>query len=116
MSYTVLNPFGMDRVINTVGETTSRIAENISPENIVGTVEKSSKILISNVKDRLGTIVIGSLTLIAGLVWNEAFNAIINNYVPVEYRSANNAKVKFIYAFVLTIVVIIIISVLLQYP
>jgi hypothetical protein len=106
----VFKPFGLDKVINRVGETTSKFAENIRPGNIVGTVENSSIAIVSNVKQKLPAIVVGSLTLIAGLVWNDAFNAIINRYVPAEYRAASNAKVKFIYALVLTIVVIMVIS------
>ena len=66
-------------------------------------------------KEKLPAIVIGSLTLIAGLTWNDAFNSLINRYVPVQYRQADNVKVKVLYAFFLSIVIVVIISAIIQY-
>ncbi len=116
MSYLAMRPFGVDKfadkLTDSIGKTTSSIVEKVNVENIVGTAKQTSSAIVSNLRERLPAIIIGSLSLIAGLVWNDAFNAIINKYVPSEYRSADNAKVKFIYALCLTIAVIIIISII----
>jgi hypothetical protein len=116
MAYTTLTPYGLDKITSKIGETTSSIADKFNVGNIVGTVEKTSYVITSNLRDKMPSIVTTSLLLIASLTLNDAFTSLINQYVPPQYRSADNVKVKFVYALVLTIVIIIIISVLLQYP
>ena len=71
--------------------------------------------IATNVKSKLPAIIIASLTLIAGLAWNDAFTAIVNYYVPEKYRDTNSAWIKLIYALIFTIVVIIIISIILYW-
>lgn len=116
MEYIPLQPYGTNIIKQKLGETTSAIAEKINVGNLVGTVEKTSLTIASNIRSKMPAIIIGSLTLIATLTWNDALNSIINQYVPPKYRSADNAKIKFVYALVLTIISIAIISILLQYP
>jgi hypothetical protein len=82
---------------------------------IVGVMDTSAIYFGSNFKTKLPEIIIASLTLIAGLVWNNTFTIIIDNYVPIEYRDGGNVIVKFIYAFVLTVIVVILISIILMY-
>jgi len=81
-------------------------------ETIVGFIPFNAA---NNVKSRLPMIIIGSLTLIASLSWNDAFQSLINQYVPEEYRGTKNAWVKVLYAFVLTLVIIMVMSVILKY-
>lgn len=68
-----------------------------------------------NVRSKLPTIIIGSLTLVASLSWNDAFQSLINQYVPEEYRGTKNAWIKVLYAFVLTLVIIVVMSAILKY-
>lgn len=69
----------------------------------------------SNLKSKMPIIIIGSLTFIAGLAWNDAFTALIDNYIPKEYLSAHNAWFKIAYAFTLTVIIIIVISLMLKF-
>ena len=52
-----------------------------------------------NLKNKMPLIIIGSLTFIAGLAWNNAFIALIDYYVPKEYVNKDNAWFKILYAF-----------------
>lgn len=100
---------------------------NISPSSTnydfatstIGTLSDTSTVVLanvaSNVKVRLPMIVASSLSLIAGLAWNSFFNSIINYYVPEEYRKTYSAWIKVIYAFILTAIIIIVISIILYY-
>ncbi len=67
----------------------------------------------TNFKKQLPVIIVGSLTLIATLSWNDAIKAIIDKYIPPEYKNSENAWFKVLYAFILTCIIIIIISVIL---
>ena len=69
----------------------------------------------NNMKNKMPVIIIGSLTFIAGLAWNNAFNALIDNYIPKEYRDRNNAWFKVLYAFILTTIIIVIISLIVKF-
>lgn len=51
------------------------------------------------------TIMVGALVLIAGLAWNTAFEALFNAYL----RPGNAALAKFLYAIILTTIVIVIV-------
>lgn len=66
----------------------------------------------TNFKKQLPVIVVGSLTLISTLSWNDAIKALIDKYIPPEYKNSENAWFKVLYAFVLTSIVIIIISII----
>lgn len=82
------------------------------PETIIAAMPLS---LIKDVKSKMPTIIIGSLTLIAGLAWNDAFKAIIDYYVPVQYKNSANVWFKTFYAFILSTIIIILISILLKF-
>lgn len=92
---------------------------NLSPEmaaSLMGNFAATTgEVIGSNLKKRLPTIVVGSLTLIAGIAWNNGFKALIDQYIPPEYSSSRNVKIKFFYALLLTIIIIIIISILIKY-
>jgi hypothetical protein len=66
--------------------------------------------LHGNIQKTLPAIIIGSLTIVAGLAWNNAFIAIINQYIPADNQT--NAWFKVVYAFVLTMIIIVVISVI----
>lgn len=66
-----------------------------------------------NLKKKLPEIVVTSLTLIAGLAWNDAFNTLINHYNPTE-KTKGSYLYKFLYAFIITLLFIIIITVVLS--
>lgn len=68
----------------------------------------------SNLRKKLPAIIIGSMSLVVGLSWNEAIKSIIDQYIPEKYRKNENALAKIIYATVLTIIVIIIVSFMIE--
>lgn len=68
----------------------------------------------SNVATKLPTIIIASLTLVAGLAWNDGFQAIIDQYVPEKYQKSHNAWFKILYAFLLTLIIVIVITIILM--
>ena len=78
-----------------------------------------NSISLSDVKNdiskQLPSIVIGSLTLVAGLAWNNAIQASINYYVPEKYRETNVVFAKICYAFILTMIIIAIIGIISKF-
>lgn len=70
--------------------------------------------IANNIKTKLPTIIIGSLTLVASLAWNEAFKAMIDQYIPENYKNKQNAWSKVLYAFVITCIIIIAITFILK--
>jgi hypothetical protein len=69
-----------------------------------------------NLSTRTPEIIIGSLSLIAGLAWNNAFIAVIDYYFPGS-QSASGYLFKFLYAVIITILFIVLISlILLVFP
>lgn len=70
--------------------------------------------LAKDVKTKMPTIIVGSLTLIASLAWNDAFKGLIDYYVPEKYKAGTNAWFKIVYAFFLSTIIIIIISLILK--
>lgn len=90
------------------------VAHNMSG-NILESVYATGSFIGTNLKTRLPIILIGSLTLIATLNWNQSINALIDQYVPPDYSKATNTRMKFLYTFVLTVIIIIIISLLVKY-
>ena len=71
--------------------------------------------LKNNFKKQVPTIIVGSLTLIATLAWNEAIKSLIDKYVPPEYKDSQNAWYKVFYAFILTTIIVIVIGVILEF-
>lgn len=67
--------------------------------------------LTGDIENKLPPIIIGSFMLVAGLAWNDAVISAINYYVPENYRNSDNVLYKFLYAFCMSIIIIIMISV-----
>lgn len=62
-----------------------------------------------NLRSKTPEIIIGSLSLIAGLAWNNAFSTLINHYFPVG-ASSGSYLFKFLYAIVITIIFVAVIT------
>jgi len=69
----------------------------------------------NNIQKQLPAIIVGSLTLTASLAWNDSFKALIDQYVPDQYKNGKNAWFKMLYAFILTLVIVLVISIILAY-
>jgi hypothetical protein len=63
---------------------------------------------------RMPAIIITSLTLTAGLAWNDTIQSFINYYIPEDSKKEMNIWMKLIYVICLSIVIIIIIDFLVR--
>lgn len=68
-----------------------------------------------NMKLNTLAIVMSSLTVVAGLAWNDAIKAIIDKYIPPDYKKSKNVWVKALYALIVTLIVVFMISLILSY-
>ena len=59
----------------------------------------------SNVKEKTLSYILAAFGLVAGLAWNEAVKALIEYFYPA---SQNNLTAKFLYAILVTLIVVII--------
>jgi hypothetical protein len=62
-----------------------------------------------NLKNETPYILVGSLILIAGLAWNEAFKTLIDYIAPASLTS-RHVWYKIIYAALLTVVIVFVIT------
>lgn len=60
----------------------------------------------SEVSDRVATYIIGGLGVVVGLAWNEAIKGAIEYFYPLA--SANSIWAKFLYATILTVIVVLV--------
>lgn len=70
----------------------------MEPEQRIGTFREARR----NIRKRMFTYIGGGLGLVIGLAWNEAIAALIKSVFPNE---THTIVAKFIYAFILTVVV-----------
>lgn len=96
--------------MSTLSEKSTRITSSI-----IDSVGTTTHFVTGNVNKYMPTIIISSLTIIAGLSWNSTFDSIINKYVPADTLKTYNAWLKVLYAFTLSIVIIIMISAITYY-
>ena len=68
-------------------------------------VNEESKKLKGEVSDKVSGYILGALGLVAGLAWNEAVKALIDSFFPPD--ASGGVAAKFIYAIVITLVVVI---------
>lgn len=69
--------------------------------------KKRSKRFEQEVKIKTFTYITAALGFVAGLAWNEAIKTLIETWFPGD---TNSVIAKFIYAFVITIMVVILTS------
>lgn len=78
--------------------------QNIS-HSIRDRVKKESGKVAKEIKKQTISYVVASLGLIAGLAWNEAIKSLIEHLFPLN---KNSVIIKFIYAGLITIVIVLI--------
>jgi Na+/H+ antiporter NhaC len=54
-------------------------------------------------------IIILALVFVAIFTWRDAIEAVIDAYVPAQYRQEHNAWFHVLYAFILTVILILVI-------
>lgn len=82
-------------------------------ERLSNLKDKGSEIT-NEVRDRGATYIVAGLGIVVGLAWNEAIKALIDYFYPLA--SANSIFAKFLYAIVLTIIVVIVTTYIVKAP
>ncbi len=73
--------------------------------------------LITHFKSEMPAIIIGTLSLIAGLALNDAVSTAIDEYYPKYDKSRKNSRYKLIYAaFLITIFAVLVCIILRMDP
>lgn len=68
-------------------------------------IKNESAKISKQVREKTFGFIITAFSLVAGLAWNEAIQALINNFFKLN---KNSILAKFIYAFVLTLILTLI--------
>ncbi|MFZ2189675.1 MAG: DUF5654 family protein [Candidatus Magasanikiibacteriota bacterium] len=58
------------------------------------------------VRQKVATFILAGFGLVAGLAWNEAIKGLIDRYFPLA--SGGGLLAKFLYAFIITIVIVVV--------
>lgn len=70
--------------------------------------------ITNEVRDRSMTYIAGGLGIVVGLAWNEAIKALIDYFYPLS--SANSILAKFLYAAILTAIVVVVTMYIVRPP
>ncbi len=74
-------------------------------QNQIEKLREESEILKKEIKSKIITYMGAAFGLIAGLAWNDAITSLIDYFFPL---SKNSIFAKFIYAFIVTVIVVLI--------
>lgn len=72
-------------------------------EKISGVLKEERRRLRREVRERTFTYLVAAFGLVAGLAWNEAVKSLIDYFFPL---SANTLFAKFVYAILITLIVV----------
>lgn len=72
----------------------------------INKIKNESERITSEVRDRSMAYIAGGLGIVVGLAWNEAIKSIIDYFYPAT--GANSISAKFIYAIIITTVVVLV--------
>lgn len=65
-------------------------------------------------REKSATYIAGGLGIVVGLAWNEAIKALIDYFYPLA--SANSIFAKFLYAIILTAIVVVVTIYIVRVP
>jgi len=74
-------------------------------ENIKNKIKNNGDRIKKEVREKTAGYILAAFGLVAALSWNEAIKGLLEYFFPI---SKNTVLVKFIYAIILTIIVVII--------
>lgn len=80
----------------------------------INKIKNESGKITSEVRDRSMTYIAGGLGIVVGLAWNEAIKSLIDYFYPAT--GANSISAKFIYAVIITIVVVLVTMYIVRPP
>ncbi len=85
--------------------------EPAKPETRLERMHRERRELQHEIKQRTIGYILAALGLVAGLAWNEAIKSFIDSFFPTP---GHDLIVKFIYAFFITIIIVIVTVYLLK--
>ena len=74
-------------------------------------IKEEQKKIKQEIKEKTVGYILAAFGLVAGLAWNEAIKSIIDQFFPYP---GNSILIKFIYAFTVTIVIVLVTVYLLR--
>lgn len=80
----------------------------------LNTLKNEGAKLRNEVKERTATYIMGGLGVVVGLAWNEAIKGLIEYFIP--YAGAGTLVAKFVYAVLLTIIIVVATTYLFRAP
>lgn len=80
----------------------------------INKIKNEGERITSEVRDRSMTYIAGGLGIVVGLAWNEAIKSLIDYFYPAT--GANSISAKFIYAVIITIVVVLVTMYIVRPP
>lgn len=79
------------------------------------TADTSARFVTSNVYKYMPTFIVSALLLLVAGAWNTTIQTTIDTYIPLSETNKRNAWAKILYAFVLSVVIVIIIALINYY-
>ncbi|KKS27956.1 MAG: hypothetical protein UU88_C0001G0058 [Parcubacteria group bacterium GW2011_GWC1_42_11] len=80
----------------------------------INKIKNEGERITSEVRDRSMTYIAGGLGIVVGLAWNEAIKSLIDYFYPAS--GANSISAKFIYAIIITTVVVLVTMYIVRPP
>jgi uncharacterized BrkB/YihY/UPF0761 family membrane protein len=102
-----------DRGLNVVDTLTDKSEKAV--HKIYQTADISARFVTSNVYKYMPTFIVSALLLLAAGAWNTTIQTTIDSYVPLSTKNKYNAWTKIAYAFILSVIIVIIIALINYY-
>ena len=80
----------------------------------LNTIKNEGAKLKAEVREKTATYIMGGLGVVVGLAWNEAIKGLIEYFIP--YAGAGTLVAKFVYAALLTIIIVVATTYLFRIP
>lgn len=80
----------------------------------LNTLKNEGAKLKAEVREKTATYIMGGLGVVVGLAWNEAIKGLIEYFIP--YAGAGTLVAKFVYAVLLTIIIVVATTYLFRAP
>lgn len=92
--------------------------QNMEPQQEQQIVQRENRIITESqrlrkeVRNQTIGYIVGAFGIVAGLAWNEAIRALIDHFAKSD---ANSLPAKFLYAIIITLIVVVVTMYLLRY-
>lgn len=77
-------------------------------------LNEERKKIAGEMRERLGGYIVGAFGFVAGMAWNDAIRSLIEYFFPLA-KGADSIILKFVYAFIITVVIVLVSLYLLRF-